>query len=156
MGVETMVAADVMSRILVTVEPDESPLMAWELMRRAGVHHLPVVDDESRIVGVLGREDLSSHWSGGPAEQCRVRVRELLPDHPGPLAAPDAPLGEVVAQMIDTGAGAVPVIGPEGVLEGLITARDVLMAVAGRVPRREDADVKGGLFRLEPVLPPHP
>ncbi|MFC0864245.1 HPP family protein [Sphaerimonospora cavernae] len=155
MGVETMIAADVMSRTLVTVEPDESPLMAWELMRRAGVHHLPVVDDESRIVGVLGREDLSSHWSGGPAEQSRVRVRELLPDRPGPQAAPTSPLDEVVAQMIDSAAGAVPVVSSRGTLEGLITARDVLLAVAGRVPHREDADVKGGLFRLQPVLPPH-
>lgn len=73
MGVESMAASDVMSRTLVTVEPDESPLMAWEFMRRAGVHHLPVVDAESRVLGVLGRDDLASHWSGGPAEQSRVR-----------------------------------------------------------------------------------
>lgn len=58
--------------------------------------------------------------------------------------------------MIDTDAGAVSVVSPRGTLTGLITTRDVLMAVAGRVPRRGEADVKGGLFRLEPVLPPHP
>lgn len=58
--------------------------------------------------------------------------------------------------MIDMDVGAVPVVGSRGTLAGLITTRDVLMAVAGRLPRRGEADVKGGLFRLEPVLPPHP
>lgn len=80
MGVETMTASDVMSRTLVTVEPDESPLMAWELMRRAGVHHLPVVDAESRILGVLGRDDLASHWSGGPRSSPGYGSRSCCPN----------------------------------------------------------------------------
>ncbi|MGW2198797.1 CBS domain-containing protein, partial [Streptosporangium sp. NPDC001682] len=41
MDVQSLRVARVMSRTLVVVEPDESPLMAWEIMRRAGVHHLP-------------------------------------------------------------------------------------------------------------------
>ncbi|MEW9532138.1 HPP family protein [Microbispora sp. NPDC049125] len=155
MGVETMTAADVMSRTLVTVEPDESPLMAWELMRRAAVHHLPVVDAHSRVVGVLRREDLACHWTGGPAEQSRAGVRELLRDTRCPHAMPDTPLPELALLMIEADCGAVPVLGAEGTLEGLVTSSDVLAAVAGRGPRGGGpADVKGGLFRLEPVLPP--
>ncbi|MFD0732969.1 CBS domain-containing protein [Planotetraspora mira] len=155
MTVETMTAADVMSRMLVTVEPDESPLMAWELMRRADLHHLPVIDAESRIVGVLRREDLACHWSGGPAEQSSVRVARLLDTQPCPCATPEMPLSAVAALMIDSDVDVVPVTGPAGTLEGLITALDVLKAVAGRAtPPHGPMDVRGGLFRLEPVLPP--
>ncbi|GAA0375385.1 hypothetical protein GCM10009530_27390 [Microbispora corallina] len=155
MDVETMTAADVMSRILVTVEPDESPLMAWELMRRAGVHHLPVVGPDSRVLGVLCREDLASHWSGGPAEQSEAGVGRLVLGQPCRHARSQTPLRDVAAMMIDSDLSVVPVVDPSGVLEGLVTATDVLRAVAGRVVRVERAgDVKGGLFRLEPVLPP--
>ncbi|MEU6426310.1 CBS domain-containing protein [Microbispora sp. NPDC046973] len=155
MSVETMTASEVMTRTLVTVEPEESPLMAWELMWRAGVHHLPVVDACCRLVGVLGREDVAAHWSGGPAEQSMTAVRTLVQGRRCPRVAPDAPLSEVAALMVDADRGAVPVLGPDDVLRGLVTTTDVLMALAGRTarPAGDPTDVKGGLFRLEPVPP---
>jgi CBS domain-containing protein len=154
MTFETMRAADVMSRTLVTIEPDESPLMAWELMRRGDLHHLPVIDADSRVVGVLKREDVASHWSGGPAEQSSVWVGRLLDTQPCPQATQDMPLAAVACLMIDSDADVVAVTGPTGALEGLITATDVLKAVAGRAaPPQAAADVRGGLFRLQPVLP---
>lgn len=68
MTVEALTAGQVMSRVLVAVKPEESPLMAWELMRQAGVHHLPVVAG-SHLLGIVTREDLAASWSGGPQEQ---------------------------------------------------------------------------------------
>ncbi|MBX6384567.1 MAG: CBS domain-containing protein [Microbispora sp.] len=157
MSVEAMTAADVMSRVLVTVKPDESPLMAWELMRRGSIHHLPVVDAGSRIVGVLTREDIATHWSGGPAEQSSSQVRQLLAGRRCPHVPPGEPLPGVAAVMLESGVDVVPVIGTSGTLQGLVTVTDVLTAVAGRQsapPRHEEAPA--GMFRLEPVLPPKP
>ncbi|MBX6383430.1 MAG: CBS domain-containing protein [Microbispora sp.] len=157
MSVETMTASEVMTRALLTVEPEESSLLAWELMWRAGVHHLPVVNARGRVVGVLGREDVAAHWSGGPAEQSRTEVCELVRGRLCPRVAPDTPLPEIAALMADTGCGAVPVLGPDEALRGLVTTTDVLRALAGRAARtaadvaEEMADMKGGLFRLEPV-----
>ncbi|GAB3164117.1 CBS domain-containing protein [Microbispora hainanensis] len=153
MSVETMTASEVMTRTLVTVEPEESPLMAWELMWRAGVHHLPVVDACCRLVGVLQREDIAAHWSGGPAEQSMTAVRTLLQGRRCPRVLPDDPLSEVAALMVDADCGAVPVLGPDEVLRGLVTTTDMLMALAGRTarPAGDSTNVKGGLFRLEPV-----
>lgn len=78
MNLDRLTAADVMSRVLVTVGPEESPLIAWEIMRRGGVHHLPVIDDRLRLHGVLTREQVAAHWSGGPAVQSAGQVRDLL------------------------------------------------------------------------------
>lgn len=155
MDVETMTAADVMSRVLVTVAPEESPLMAWELMRRGGVHHLPIVDGRSRVLGVLRREDIAVHWSGGPAEQSSGQVRQMLGGRRCPHVSQRTPLPVVAAVMLDSGVDVVPVIGSSGALEGLVTATDVLRGVAGRLSAPAGAgDVAVGLFRLEPVLPP--
>ncbi|MEV4175975.1 CBS domain-containing protein [Nonomuraea sp. NPDC049709] len=152
MTVETLTAGQVMSRILVAVRPDESPLMAWELMRRAGVHHLPIVDGRN-VLGILTSERLAASWSGGPQEQSSRQVHTLLERGPRPRVRPDTPLPRVAAVMLDAGCDAVPVLSGDG-LVGLVTARDVLVAVAGRAQPAADAgEVVTGMFHLEPVLP---
>jgi len=50
-------AVDLMSAVLVTIDPDATVAAAARLMREQGVNWLPVVAD-SRLVGVLGRSDL--------------------------------------------------------------------------------------------------
>ncbi|WP_062436652.1 hypothetical protein [Herbidospora daliensis] len=36
----TLAAGDVMTRVVVTVTPDESPIMAWELMRKGDMQDI--------------------------------------------------------------------------------------------------------------------
>jgi CBS-domain-containing membrane protein len=152
--VESLTAREVMSRILVIVRPDESPLMAWELMRHAGVHHLPVVDRRGHLLGILTREDLAATWSGGPDEQSRRHVAGLLRERRLARVGPEQPLPEVSGAMIDADCTAVPVITETGRLVGMVTATDVLRAVAGRAAHGpEHGEVRTGMFRLEPVPP---
>jgi CBS domain-containing protein len=151
-NVESMTAAHAMSRILVVVAPDESPLMAWELMRRAGVHHLPVVED-GHVLGILTRERLASSWTCEPDKQSTRPVRSLLQRVPLPRVRPDTPLTRIAALMVDTCCDAVPVLSEDGLI-GLVTARDVLSAVAGRIRDVEEpGEIITGMFRLEPLLP---
>ncbi|MEV0354144.1 CBS domain-containing protein [Nonomuraea sp. NPDC050680] len=152
MNVELLTAKQAMSRILVAIRPEESPLMAWEMMRRGEVHHLPVVED-GHVLGVLTREDVAASWSGGLEEQSRRQVRGLLGGRRRPRVQPDTSLPEVAAVMLDAGCDALPVVSKEGLI-GLITARDVLAAVAGRV-RAVDrpGEVVTGMFHLDPILP---
>ncbi|MEU7986437.1 CBS domain-containing protein [Streptosporangium canum] len=154
MDVRELTVAQVMSRTLVAVEPDESPLMAWEIMRRAGVHHLPVVDRRGCLRGVLTREDLTGRWSGGPAEQSRARVHPLLAERRCPHTTLDARLADAAESMIGAGVDAIPVLGESNRLVGMVTATDVLRAVAGRITGTQDSpELMTGMFRLVPVLP---
>jgi len=154
---ENLTASEIMSRVLVTVKPDESPLMAWELMRRAGVHHLPVVDACGRLLGIVTRADIAADWSGGPEEQSRRTVRTMVVGRRVPHARPDDCMNAVAGAMLDGGCDSVPVLGEGGALVGLITVRDVLETVAGRgAATRPCADQVSGMFRLEPVLPGAP
>nr|BFE79295.1 hypothetical protein GCM10020093_018960 [Planobispora longispora] len=69
-----------------------------------------------------------------------------------PRARPDQPLEEVAAAMLDASCDAVPVVGENGRLIGMITTVDVLTAVAGRtVITDEPGEVRTALFRIEPV-----
>ncbi|MEV4061069.1 CBS domain-containing protein [Nonomuraea dietziae] len=153
MTIEQLSAGQIMSRVLVAVRPQESPLIAWELMRRAEVHHLPVVED-GHLVGILSREDIAGSWYGGPDVQSRRQVRVLLSRTPQPHVTPDEKIGRVAAAMLDSSLDAVPVLADGGRLVGMITTHDVLAAVAGRTPREQPpGEVVTGMFRLEPILP---
>ncbi|GAA1256747.1 hypothetical protein GCM10009677_03690 [Sphaerisporangium rubeum] len=150
----TITAADVMSRDVVTVTPDESPLMAWELMRRARVHHVPVIGEDQRLYGVLTTEILAMEWQGSPAGLSRRQVRDLLPYGRVPRVVREEPLDCVAAAMLDAGLDAVSVVDEKGRAVGLITAVDILKAVAGRFPGPTAAgEVHCAMFRLQPVLP---
>lgn len=154
MNIAALTAEQVMSRVLVTVDCTESPLMAWEFMRRAGVHHLPVLDRGSRLVGILTRQQVAAHWSGGPEELSRRKVGDLVARKRVQKVQPELPLPKVAEAVLDSECDAVAVIGPEGVLIGLVTATDVLAAVAGRIaPAAETGEVMSGMFHLEPVVP---
>lgn len=162
MDIQALTAEQVMSRVLVTVSYEDSPLMAWELMRRAGVHHLPVLDSRRRLVGVLSREDLVSCWSSNPYQLAERKVGELLTGRRSPRVGRDRPLRQVAEIMIDAGVDALPVVTESCTLIGLVTSTDVLAAVAGRTVASRTGTATGTgdtmftLFRLEPVLPARP
>ncbi|MEV0831045.1 CBS domain-containing protein [Nonomuraea rubra] len=86
----------------------------------------------------------------GRKEQSTRHVRGLLGREWSPRVRPETPLPQVTAAMIDAGVDVVPVLFGDG-LVGLITVRDVLAAVAGRVsPPEEPGEVVIGMFHLEP------
>lgn len=152
---KALTAQDVMTRVVVTVAPDESPLMAWELMRRTGVHHIPVVSAGQRLHGLLSTQDLTETCTGTLADVSRRQVGDLVKSERTPRVRLDRPLDAVAETMLDSARDAVPVVDEHGRVVGVITVVDVLRAVAGRItpePRHEPGDVHPALFRLQPVL----
>jgi CBS domain-containing protein len=49
----------IMSKKVITCGPDDTVSFALKLMRDAKVHRLPVVDDQSKLVGILSLSDIS-------------------------------------------------------------------------------------------------
>jgi CBS domain-containing protein len=49
---------DVMTRNPVTIFSDASLVAAADLMKRKGIGHLPVVDNDGRLVGIITRTDI--------------------------------------------------------------------------------------------------
>lgn len=122
-------ARDVMSTWLVVVEAEDDAAVAWEAMGGAGVHHLPVMD-AGRLVAVLAEHDLlldHARWSLLPR---RRRVRDLL-TRPLVQVGPEHTLAQVAQTMTSEGSDVVVVTGTGGELLGLVTARDLVDALAG-------------------------
>ncbi|WP_439681261.1 CBS domain-containing protein [Embleya sp. MST-111070] len=145
---------EVMSTALLTVAGDESLLRAWELIQRTGFHHLPVVDEEGRCVGLLERGDLAVACALPAISLAERYVGDLLSGGAQPQVSSSARLAEVAEVMHEHAVDAVAVTDDNEALVGLVTARDLVTALAGRTSPHGPRDRGPVLFRLEPVLPP--
>ena len=52
-----------MSAPLVAIHPDETFDEAVQVMKENHVHHLPVIDDEGRLLGIVAQSDLGRRMS---------------------------------------------------------------------------------------------
>ncbi|MEU6036780.1 CBS domain-containing protein [Actinomadura sp. NPDC047616] len=146
--------AEVMTTDLLTVTAEETVLMAWELMCRAHVHHLPVVDGDGHCLGVVDAATLTSTWEPTSPVRARRAVTTLLPRR-GPMCVrPEATLAQAAAAMLSAERDNVTVTGEHGDLIGLVTARDLIAALAGAPGHdRPRGSCMPSMYRMEPVLP---
>jgi len=152
--IENRTVAEMMTRDLLTIAADESVLMAWELMCQAGIHHLPVTDDGGGFIGVVDAQTLTTRWNAAGPEHARQPVTTLLPPNPPAPVRPTALVPQAARTMLKSDKDYVPVTDDRNVLVGLLTARDLITALAG--VHRDIPPRKGGmpsLYRIKPVLP---
>ena len=98
--IATARVADVMKRRAVTIGLDVPVANAADLMRGRRIRHLPVVDDQQRLRGIITDRDvqhaallpaLAAHASWDPRRIKSPRVRDVM-TWSAVTAAPDTPL----------------------------------------------------------------
>lgn len=128
-----VVISEIMTRELVTLSPEQSLREAVELLLAHRIRHLPVVEEGSRLVGIVTDRDVKratpSLLSGvGREEYERVleetRVAQFMTREPM-VISPGTPVKTVVKILVDTKVGALPVVNA-GHLVGIVTEIDLL------------------------------
>ncbi len=135
MSVGSEVCAEhVMSTPVLAVTAEHSLAAAWEAMRERRVHHLVVLDEQG-LAAVLDDRTLAARWpAGGPDVAYSVKVGDLV-SHGVRSVLPDQSVSAVARIMAEGHCDAVPVVSAAGILLGLVTATDLIEAVArGAVP----------------------
>jgi CBS domain-containing protein len=125
---------DAMRAAPITVAPNEPILEAIGQMVDHHIRHLPVIDDQGRLVGILSDRDVRTAI-GDPAEALRresaglegmsvssVMTTEVV------TTQPDCLLADVARRFLDERVGAIPVVGPNGTLVGILSYLDVIEA----------------------------
>lgn len=140
---------DVMTKEIIALSPDQHLRAVDDLMKIAGIRHIPVVK-EGRLVGIVSQRDLYQAALSSvlqfPASAARgwlehIAVAEVM-TRQVVTAAPDWPIGRAVDAMLEHAIGSLPVV--EGdTLIGLVTETTFLRllgrmisggVVSGRVP----------------------
>jgi predicted transcriptional regulator len=121
------------SRQTVSITRQESVLKSALLMRQRNFRHLPVVEF-GRIVGMISAQDIvdSLHLtlrSSSSREEVKrsleIPVERIMSTHPIVVEPWDG-LTEVVKKFCFYNVGALPVVDQHGVVQGIITLRDLV------------------------------
>lgn len=131
---------DVMTKTVVTVAPDTEFKEIVTVMERWRVTAVPVVDDESRVVGVVSEADLLAKEEfrarrigmieqmtrlGDTAKAGSVRAGDLM-SSPAVTVRPGAPLPRAARLMAERRVKRLPVVDADGVLQGVVSRADLL------------------------------
>ncbi|WP_457591099.1 homocysteine biosynthesis protein [Geoglobus sp.] len=122
---EIKVVKSVMSSPAITVKPDESVEGASRVLIENGINHLPVVDDEGRLVGIVTSWDIAKAVALGKAKRVEeIMTRRVI------TASPDDPI-EIAARKMDTHKiSALPVVDQKGRVLGVVSSEDLSKLLA--------------------------
>ncbi|MEZ4368874.1 MAG: CBS domain-containing protein [Kofleriaceae bacterium] len=126
-----------MTTPVITLFAEQTLSLVQDLMRLKHVRHIPIIDDDSRLLGLVSHRDLlraqtsclealAAREGASPATPPpTVRVRELMCEDVMTVA-PDAPAAAAGHLLRDHAFGCLPVVDASGRLVGIITDRDFL------------------------------
>lgn len=129
-----MLVADLMTRDVRTLAPDQTLRDAVVLMRRLKIRHLPVVDGEL-IVGIVTDRDVKRATPSALSEEGRSEYDRVLNETNigqvmtrDPMTVPATmTIKDAVKALLDHRFGALPVV-TGGKLVGIVTENDFLRA----------------------------
>ena len=137
-----------MSTDLFTVRPEDVIDLAASLMHWKHVRHVPVEDDDGKLVGIVSHRDLLELLAFGKIERGKeIVVRDIMKKELTTIS-PDTSALEALRLMREGDIGCLPIVKSERLL-GLITAHDFLTVSAklfeeklidctGHAPKEED------------------
>lgn len=116
-----MRVSDIMIKTVTHARPDESVAQARDRMEAGDIRHLPVIDADERLVGMISDRDLLRARGFQPPPRL---VSEIMAKHLQTIG-PDAPAEAAAQAMLDFKIDAVPVVA-SGKLVGIVTTTDFL------------------------------
>jgi CBS domain-containing protein len=133
---------DLMSHQVVTLRRDDQLTLADRVMSLGRIRHMPVVDEDGRLVGIVSQRDLfrgalaralGQDSSGHQRLLKSLRVEEVMATRVLTTTT-STPLSEAAEQMVTHKVGCLPVV-DEGRLVGILTEGDFVAAFARGGPR---------------------
>ncbi len=117
-----LTVGDVMATEPVTARPGNTLADVQALMEESDIHHLPIVDSDGCVVGILSDRDLRRATGRNPRA---VIVSDLMTEDPLSVR-PDTRLCEASALLLEHKIGGLPVVDRSDVVVGIITDTDFL------------------------------
>ena len=120
--------SQLMTRKLITCTEEISLLDAFDLMINHGIRHIPIVNDEETLAGILSETDIMS--SMGSIDLMRMQTAKEIMHTPVATVAPGSHLSKVISILNKDHIGSV-VIAEDNKPIGIITERDLPSLISG-------------------------
>lgn len=130
--------ADLMTPKPITVPPEAPVGQVFELMQERRIRHVPVVDADGALQGIVSQRDLLSHAHAGghPTRDAwgNATIAEVMNERVDTVTA-ECCAAEAARHILRTKRGSLPVVDERGVLIGIVTEADfVRLAVRDQPP----------------------
>lgn len=137
-------ASETMSRSLVTIPFDRPIEDAYRLMEQWRVRHLPVTDQEGRIVGMLADADVFRAMNPRrPGFAEGLNVADFM-SWPAISVKEDTPLSQVAEAMITEKVSSFLVTREDGETVGIVTSEDLLKVLHKMLSPSDGAEKSAG------------
>ena len=124
-----------MTQKVITTDPEASVFDAYEKMSRNRIRHLPVIDADDRLIGIVTDRDIRSALPYSklkdPARAAKtvkdLKVKDIMTTEPKTIG-PHHTIQDALVLIQELRVGALPVVDKEGKLKGILSVRDLLRA----------------------------
>jgi CBS domain-containing protein len=122
------------TRQTVCVTQEESIIDAALLMRNRNFRHLPVVSPSSKVIGIISAQDIVDSLnltlqSYSSPEQIReslsIPLEKIMTINTIAVEPGDG-LAQIIKKLVYHNIGALPVVNEQGIIQGIITLRDLV------------------------------
>jgi len=133
-----LLAQDLMTSPVTWLPSDSTLLEAWMVMKRKGIHHLPVTSMHGALVGLVSDRDLlpcahELESSSSPGPSSEHTLAQVMSNHVL-SAIPTTELREIARLMLDEYVSAIPIVDNSRHPVGILTTSDILRAIVHRNP----------------------
>ncbi len=124
-------ASEIMSSPVFTTGPDVSINDAWIQFNEKKIHHMPVLSDEGKIIGIVSDRDLLKKLNirDVTIETSRDAVVGDIMSTDVIATTPLTDIRRIAKAMLDHHVGAMPIVNENGSIAGIITRSDILYAI---------------------------
>ena len=126
-----------MTREVITVDEEATILDAQKLLAKNKIRHLPIIDKDRRLVGIITDRDIRSalpysslmeHCDETEKERvARFKVKDIMTKDPISIS-PTYTIQDALLLIQNSKVGALPVVDDNHKLTGIISVRDLLRA----------------------------
>ena len=130
-----MLLKEIMTKDPVTLNIDESFCKVAEIFQTKDIRHLPIVNSQGLILGIISQRDLNriaspkrgpdGEYLYDPAELTKYILKQHVIQKVFSLS-PEDTLEKAVAIMAEKKLGCMPVVDPGGRVVGIVTVTDLL------------------------------
>jgi CBS domain-containing protein len=118
-----MIARDIMTSRVVTIDPEASAQDAAQLLYQNRISGLPVVDADGKIIGIITEADIISKVNREGLCVADIMSQNIV------AISEETPVSEIAALLTERKIKRVPVV-QNGKLVGIVSRADIVHAVA--------------------------
>jgi acetoin utilization protein AcuB len=136
-----------MTRKVISVKPDTGVRAAFFMMKEHSIRHLPVVDDDNKLIGIVSDRELRRpNWVDEAVDIAHpyylndeLTVGDVMVKNVHVIHTYDT-LRKAVKVLLDNNIGAAPVLDKPGSLVGMLSAVDLLRALDDLTHEKDQKD----------------